>query len=139
TLHDYLQVVRRRKWSILFAVVLVQLLAMLFTLSQTSVYQATAQVLLSRQSLANSLNGLQDPSLSIEPDRFPQTQADLARSPAVAARVLAQLRLTNRTVPQLLANSSVSPAAEGHLLEFIGCGDDPTRRGRVANAQPRPD
>lgn len=134
TLHDYLQVVRRRKWSILFAVVLVQLLAMLFTLSQTSVYQATAQVLLSRQSLANSLNGLQDPSLSIEPDRFPQTQADLARSPAVAARVLAQLRLTNRTVPQFLANSSVAPAANADVLTFSVRDTDPRLAVRMANA-----
>ena len=68
TLHDYLQVLRRRKWAILFAVVLVQFLAVLLTLSESKVYQATAQVLLSRQSLASSLNGLQDPTLSVQPD-----------------------------------------------------------------------
>jgi uncharacterized protein involved in exopolysaccharide biosynthesis len=44
TLSDYLKVVRRRKWTILYAVVLVQLLAVVVTLSQTRVYEATAQV-----------------------------------------------------------------------------------------------
>src|SRR5262249_29876905 len=62
TLHEYLQVVRRRKWTILYTAVVVQLLAVLFMLTQTPVYEATAKVMLSRQSLANSLNGLQDPS-----------------------------------------------------------------------------
>jgi Mrp family chromosome partitioning ATPase/capsular polysaccharide biosynthesis protein len=134
TLRDYLQVVRRRRWTILFAVVLVQFLAVLLTLSQSPVYQATAQVLLSRQSLASSLNGLQDPSLSVQPDRFPQTQADLARSPAVANRVLAHLRLTDVTVKQFLASSSVSPAVDADVLTFRVRDTHPALAVRMASA-----
>ncbi|HEY6016196.1 MAG TPA: Wzz/FepE/Etk N-terminal domain-containing protein, partial [Gaiellaceae bacterium] len=68
TLRDYLQVARRRKWIILQAVVLVPLAAVLFSLQQTPVYQASADVLLSRQNLANTLNGLQDPSVYTQAD-----------------------------------------------------------------------
>ncbi|HEY6030562.1 MAG TPA: Wzz/FepE/Etk N-terminal domain-containing protein, partial [Gaiellaceae bacterium] len=116
TLRDYLQVVRRRKWIIIQAVVLVPLAAVLFSLQQTPVYQASADVLLSRQNLANTLNGLQDPSLYTQSDRLAQTQADIARSPAVGKRVLAQLHLTDRSVREFLGNSSVSPAQNADVL-----------------------
>ena len=86
TLRDYLHVARRRKWIIVQAAVLVPLAAVLFSLQQTPVYQASADVLLSRQNLANTLNGLQDPTLSTQADRIAQTQADIARSPEVAKR-----------------------------------------------------
>jgi Mrp family chromosome partitioning ATPase/capsular polysaccharide biosynthesis protein len=133
TLHDYLQVARRRKWTIVFAVVLVQFLAMLLTLSETPSYQATAQDMLSRQSLADSLNGLQDPTVSAQPDWFPQTQADLARSPAVARRVLAQLRVRNLTVQQFLASSSVAPAADADVLTFEAHNANPALAMRMAS------
>ena len=53
TLRDYLQVVRRRKWIILTAVVLVPLAAVAFSLHQQKLYQASAQVLLNSQNLAS--------------------------------------------------------------------------------------
>ena len=83
TLRDYLQVLRRRKWIVLTAVVVVPVAAYLFSAQQQSKYRATAEVLLSRQNLSQSLNGVQDPSLSIQPDRLAQTQADLAQVPPV--------------------------------------------------------
>src|SRR5713101_8607377 len=79
TLRDYLHVVRRRKWIILQAVVLVPFAAVAFSLHQQKKYEASAQVLLSRQNLATSLTGAQDPSVYIQADRIAQTQADVAR------------------------------------------------------------
>jgi Mrp family chromosome partitioning ATPase len=118
TLRDYVRVVRRRKWLILEAVVLVPLLAVLFSLHQQRMYQGSAQVLLNRQNLAASLNGLQDPNTYIQPDRFAQTQADVARVPEVAKRVLARLGLTHRTPGQFLAASSAAPAQNADLLQL---------------------
>ena len=75
TLRDYLHVVRRRKWIILQAVVLVPLAALLFSLNQEKLYQAQAQVLLSSQNLAAQLTGTQVTGVSLQPDRIAQTQA----------------------------------------------------------------
>src|SRR5438552_19202261 len=88
TLRDYLQVVRRRKWIILQAVVLVPAAAVAFSLHQQKLYQASAQVLLSSQNLAAQLTGTQSTGMNLQPDRIAQTQADVARVPEVAKRVL---------------------------------------------------
>ena len=45
-LRDYLNVVRRRKWMILAAVVLVPAVAVVLSLRQKPAYQASASVLL---------------------------------------------------------------------------------------------
>src|ERR1035437_3835285 len=91
TLRDYLHVVRRRKWIILQAVVLVPLAAVLFSLHQQTLYTAGAQVLLSSQNLAAQLTGTQSTGINLQPDRIAQTQADVARVPELAQRVLAQI------------------------------------------------
>jgi Mrp family chromosome partitioning ATPase/capsular polysaccharide biosynthesis protein len=118
TLRDYLQVVKRRKWVIVQAVVLVPLAAVLFSLQQTPKYQATADVLLSRQNLANSLNGIQDPTASTQADRLAQTQADLARSSAVAELTLDALDLRDRTPAEFLGQSTVAAKTNADILEF---------------------
>lgn len=132
TLRDYLQVVKRRKWMIGQAVVLVPLAAVLFSLQQTAQYQATADVLLSRQNLANTLNGIQDPSVYTQADRLAQTQADLARSPEVARRVLERLALTDRTPAGFLAASSVSAKQNADILSFSVTDPDRELAARLA-------
>jgi uncharacterized protein involved in exopolysaccharide biosynthesis len=84
TLRDYLHVVRRRKWIILQAVVLVPAIAFYLSHRQHNVYESEAQVLLSQQNLANALTGVSDSSVFQSVDRISQTQADLARVPKVA-------------------------------------------------------
>ena len=91
TLRDYLQVVRRRKWIILQAVVLVPLAAVLFSLHQQKLYQASAQVLLSAQNLAAQLTNTQSTGINLQPDRIAATQAGIARVPTIAARVLGRV------------------------------------------------
>ena len=64
-------------------------------------------MLLSRQNLANRLNGNQDPTGSIQADRIAQTQADVARSPpSLAARRAAAL--TDRTLARATGGSTVA-------------------------------
>ena len=58
----YLQVLRRRKWIFLQALILVPLLALALSLRQTPLYQASAQVLLKYQNLTGGLSGIQDVS-----------------------------------------------------------------------------
>ena len=86
SLHDYLGVLRRRKWLVLLGVVVVPAVAVALSLLQQPEYQASAEVLLSRQNLAAPLNNVTDQSLTGDPARLAQTQADLAQAPEVAKR-----------------------------------------------------
>jgi Mrp family chromosome partitioning ATPase/capsular polysaccharide biosynthesis protein len=118
TLRDYLRVVRRRKWIILQAVVLVPAAALVFSFYQQPLYQATAEVLLSRQNLATSLTGSPDPLASQQADRVAQTQADLAEVPTVARRTLESAGVTDRTTKDFLERSEVSAKTNADLLEL---------------------
>src|SRR2546423_14719834 len=88
TLRDHLRVVRRRKWLILLALLVVPAATVAYSLHQKPLYRATAQVLLSHQNLATTLTGTPDPTAYLQADRVAQTQADLARAPQVARPTL---------------------------------------------------
>ena len=118
TLRDYLQVVRRRKWMILQAVVLVPAAAIAFSSQQEKRYQASAQVLLSTQNLAAQLTGTQNTGVNEPQTEIVQTQAEVARVPTIAARVLAHVRGTGLTVQGFLGSSSVSAATNADILTF---------------------
>src|SRR5918912_1818170 len=118
TLRDYLQIVRRRKLVILLTVIATPAVAVTLSLRQQPLYQGTAQVLLNRQNLANSLTGTQDPNLYQPADRLAATQAKLARVAVVAQRTLAALGLTGRTVEDFLKHSSVTAETNADLLDF---------------------
>lgn len=136
TLRDYLQVVRRRKWIIVQATLLVPLAALLFSLQQKPVYQASSDVLLSNQNLASALTGTPDQNAGVAPDRIAQTQATLARVPQIAQRVIAALHLA-RTPSDFLAHSSVSPATNADILTFTVSSGDASLAARMAAAYAR--
>jgi polysaccharide biosynthesis transport protein len=135
-LRDYLQVLRRRKWIVLTAVVVVPLAAYMFSTQQQSKYRATAEVLLSRQNLSQSLNGVQDPSLSIQPDRLAQTQADLARVPPVIERTLRAAH-ADITPAEFAAESNVSAKTDADLLTFQYTHHDAALAARLATEYAR--
>jgi tyrosine-protein kinase len=137
TLTTYVKVLRRRKWLALAAIVLVPAAAYAFSTQQTSKYRASAEVLLSRQNLSNSLNGVQDPTLSIQPDRLAQTQADLARVPPVIERTLQAANVNGMTVDQFSADSSVSAKTGADLLTFTFTHHDPRLAARLATEYAR--
>jgi receptor protein-tyrosine kinase len=134
TLGDYLKVVRRRKWIILSALVLVPAAAVAFSLHQTKLYQANAEVLLSRQNLAASLTGTQDTNIYQQADRLAQTQADLARVPEVAQRTLRRVGLRARTPEQFLASSSVTAKQNADLLRLTVTDRNQALASRLATA-----
>jgi succinoglycan biosynthesis transport protein ExoP len=125
TLRDYVRVVRRRKWIIAQAVILVPLAAVLLALRQEPLYRSSADVLLSRQNIAASLNGMSDPTLYYQPERVAQTQAELARVPALAERVVRAAGIEGITPPGLLGSSSVSPDPISDLLRFAVVHTEP--------------
>jgi capsular exopolysaccharide synthesis family protein len=131
TLRDYLAVVRRRKWVILLAVIAAPLAAVALAARQEPLYASQAEVLLSRQNLANTLSGAQDPTLYLQAERFAQTQADLAEVDEVARRTLNAITL-DRTPRQLLKEISVKARANADILVFRVVDASPTLAPQIA-------
>jgi succinoglycan biosynthesis transport protein ExoP len=132
TLRDYLHIVRRQKWIILQAVLLVPLAAVLYAWHETPVYQGTATVLLSRQDLADQLTNVQNPAANS--NTLVPTQAAVARVPDIARRTIAQLGLGSMTPIQFLQHSSVTQSINADTLGFEFRSTDPLLAQRAATA-----
>ena len=132
-MRTYLHVLWRRKWAVTAAVALVTLASVLMSVRQEPLYQASADVLLSRENLAASLAGTPDLAASQDPDRFAQTQASIARVPAVVRRVI-RAEAPELTVDQFLRASSVAAKPQTDLLAFTVTDSDPGRAARLATA-----
>jgi tyrosine-protein kinase len=133
TLRDYVNVVLRRKWIIVLALVLVPAAGIFYSVQQEKLYESTAEVLISRQNLAAALTGTIDPTVYQQADRIIQTQASLARVPEVARRVLETAGLADSETPrQFLARSVVSTKQNADLLEFRVTDPDPARAATLA-------
>ena len=137
SLHDYLVVLRRWKWLLLPALVLVPAVAVTLSLLQTPKYQSTSEVLLSRQNLAALLSNVTDQSLTGDPARLAQTQADLAQVPAVAGRVLSRAAIKGMTPEGFLTMSSVTAKSDSDLLYFTVRGRHPSLTARLATLYAR--
>jgi len=133
-LRDYLTTLRRRKWLIAQAVVLLPAVAIALSLHQQKLFRAHAEVLLSHQNLANQLTGTTDPTQFQQPDRVAQTQADLARVPEVARRTLAAAGLFGRTPDAFLNQSSVTATANTDLLDFAVTDPSASLAATLVNA-----
>ena len=132
SLREHLDMVRRRKWIILQALLIVPAAAVALSLRQGELYEASSDVLLSTHSVVSSVTGMPDPS-SAQPDRVANTQADLARVPALAARVLRAAGLEHRSVGSFLANSSVALKPNTDLLVFRVRDPDPQIAKRLSS------
>jgi polysaccharide biosynthesis transport protein len=134
TLRDYLHVARRRKSIILAAVLIVPLAAVAFSLRQQKLYEASAQVFLSSKDLAAQLTGTQSTGINLDPARIAQTQADLARVPLLAQRVLRSVPGTGLTPARFLASSGVSTTTDADLLTFQVTNHEPSLAEQLVNA-----
>lgn len=133
-LSDYLAILDRRKWVIIQSTLIVAVVAFILSAQQEKVFGASAEVLLSRQNLSNVITGVTSPDVYVDPERFAQTQAGLARAPAVAERAIEESELTSRTPGELLASSSVRPRGNADLLLFTVEDREPAVATRLANA-----
>jgi polysaccharide biosynthesis transport protein len=137
TLHDYLRVVRRGRWVVLQAVLILPLLAVAFSLHQQKRYEASADVLLNSENLATTVPGAPQSGLSQEPERITQTQAQVARVPEVVRNAIAAVSGAKLTVRGFLAHSSVSSSPVSDILTFSVSSTDPELAKELANAYAR--
>jgi polysaccharide biosynthesis transport protein len=134
TLHDYLRVVRRRKWLVVLAALLLSLAALAFSLHQQRLYEASADVLLNSQNAAATPTGAPSMGLSEDPERVTRTQAHVARKPEVVENVLLRVSGTGLSVSDFVGDSSVSSSPGSDILTFAVTGPDPGLTERLANA-----
>lgn len=132
SLLDYVGVLRRRKWIFLLTLVLVPAGAIAFSLSQTPIYKASADVLLTPQDAVAGVGGGQ--SGYVDPARVAETQAELARVPTVVRMVLDSLPGNGLTLEKFLKASSVTVTPGSDLLSFSVKNSDPRLARQLATA-----
>ena len=117
TLRDYLHILRRGKWLIVQALILVPIVAVVWEQRRETVYRASAGVLMNTQNLAANLEGVMDPSQT-NPSRIVKTQVELARVPEVARRTIQAAGLENWVPSDFLATSNVTSTDDTDILRF---------------------
>lgn len=90
---------------------------------------------MNQQNLAASLTNVSVPYT--DPVRNAQTQANLARLPAVAERAVAAANVPGMTASGLLGSSNVTPTSGADLLTFSVTNADPPAAARLATAYAR--
>ncbi len=131
SLLDYLHVLTRRKWTFLITFLLVPFAAVVLSLRQAPVYEATADVLL-KPPTASDIGGVQ--TGTVDPARFAATQALLARVPDVAVAALKKVPNADLTVQEFLKNSGVVQVPGGDYLTFTFKSSDPRLATALATA-----
>jgi polysaccharide biosynthesis transport protein len=121
TLRDYLQIARRRRWIILFVVAVTTFSAAFFSNRQEKLYESSAEVLV--QSGFDS---------SQSPERFLQTQADIAASSSEVKR-----RVRDRLNLDRTPSIEVTPKTDSDILIFSSTESSPGLAARVASAYAR--
>ena len=125
----YLTILARRKWIIVPVLILIPLAAYILAVQKEPVYEGSSQVYLNRQS--QTLSGLEDP-LIFQPERVIRTQADIARLPVIAKRVVEKAE-TGQGWGEFLGQSSVTSNEDIDLMTFNVRDEDPLRAATLAN------
>ena len=117
TLHDHLNVLRRRKWIILQAVIIVPALAVFLAMRHQKLYSADAQVLVNYNDIASQVTGTGGGGTVYQPvERIAATLASVAHTLPVADGTVKALHLQDRTAGSVLGETSVSADPLSNLL-----------------------
>lgn len=132
-LRQYLDILKRRKWMIVQATVVVAVAAYLFASMKTPVYESSARVLLRPNDAAEQLYPGYSVEVFSDPDRYVSGQLDIIQSEAVA-RIAAE-ELPGAADPEaLLAEVSAGQGGLTDVVDITGHSVDPVRARDVANA-----
>jgi capsular polysaccharide biosynthesis protein/Mrp family chromosome partitioning ATPase len=118
TLRDYGRVLRGRSSVIVAVVTLALIAALARDLTSAPLYRASAEVLLSRDSPADRLTGTSDGDTRGDPERFIQTQLQVAQTDELARRVLHAANLPDRNPTDLVAAMKVTAPQGADVLQF---------------------
>lgn len=118
TLGDYLRVLRRRKWLVVFCIAVAVGLGYLYTAHQTKLYEANAQVAVAGVQTTNPYGGTFGPSNSTNAARALATEAVVAHTPEVASAAARAAGVRSVTPASLLAASTVTANPNANVLTF---------------------
>ena len=110
TLADYVDVLRRRKWVVVIAILLTTASAIAYSSRQAKQFQSSAQVFVNPSAQEGSI-GPADVQA-----RFLSTDAKLVHTPVVATAAIRAAQVPGVTASELLAQSSVTPDASTNIL-----------------------
>ena len=133
TLADYVAILRRRKWIIIAVPVIAAVVAYWVATTQSPLYKAQAKILVNRSSVVTAVTNVTDPAIG-DPARFLTTEANIARSPELARRVIAAVGAPGVTPDELLSHSSVTPETDADLLDVAVSFPKASDAVRFANA-----
>ena len=139
-LREYLHILRRRKWIVIQAVVIVPLVAVALALRQSPLYQSSADVLLRYQSLPSTLSGITDPNSyadSLNPAGAIDTQLQIAQLPLLSNRVAAALRNQNVSAGEVQGAVGVSSVSGTDVLRFTAQMGSPALAALIATEYAR--
>jgi polysaccharide biosynthesis transport protein len=128
TIRNYLEVVSRRKLTILMSVLIGLGIGLVATTAAGPRYSTSAKVLIGIGHPPKNSNQ------RVAPDRLAETQAGLANSTAIAGRVLAGTQIDDMSAEEFLSASSVKSNPENDILTFSVSDEDPNR-ARMLTAQ----
>ncbi|MGH3003146.1 MAG: hypothetical protein ACRDM1_10895, partial [Gaiellaceae bacterium] len=110
-LRYYLGIVWRWKWLVVVPLVVLPAIVLVLSVRQQPVYATSAAVLLNHQDqVATTLAGVETPIE--DPGRYAVTQGLIARSPALARRVLDAAGFPGTPTRTLTQHSDVEPDAD---------------------------
>ena len=133
TLADYVRVVWRRKLIVVGCCLFALAAATLLARHSHHGYRASADVLFNRTGLPASFSSTGSLNTQ-QAARIAQTQAHLALSPALVARVLASAHVRGLTTQQFLRKSTVAASPSADILTFTVKNRDSAVATRLVNA-----
>jgi Mrp family chromosome partitioning ATPase len=134
TAREYIRILRQHVVLILVVTFVTAGASYLFATRETPAYQAVAQVVLGYEDIPSLLTNAQNPATAVQPDRNATTQAQLARTPAVARRALAAAGVRDMEPSDLLNQSSVTSDPASDLLSFGVTANRPQLAERLATS-----
>lgn len=159
TIHDYLRVISKRRWTVLTVFVIAVVTAALYSFAAQPRYKATVQILIERQT-----PGLLDQPRPVTgealQEEFYQTQYKLLEGRALTKKVIDKLQLQKdphystifsrvgdseaaqqkaeeRLVAAILDNLEVSPIRQSRLVEVSFLDEDPKFAAELVNTLAR--
>lgn len=131
-LSRYVDVIRRRKWIIIEATVVVTLVALALSLVQRPVYKSETWLLVGQPTTANGLLANTSPQASAQSVDV-ANQIALVQQPAVIQPVIDSLRL-GMTQAQLLSSVRASQMGQSSVISIAVTDGSPKRAADIADA-----
>jgi len=131
-LSDVLQVIRERKWVVIFCTLAAVAIAVIVGAFSTPMYRAAAQILRQTAALDQALFDAQVYRL-IDQERDLATGSDMVKLSVVAANVKKELGST-RDIESLKKMITVTPLGQTNIVEIVGTSPDSWEAADVANS-----